>query len=512
MQAERAHPLGCATSKGRPTLTSVLVKTDGRMTCATYSSRMPVGGTTTRVAPRSAPVLTAVGWAVGVACTAVILGTPYLRFGYHSPELHLVLDSVDACIALLLAYLLVGRLRRTQRLQDLLLVVGLILLAVVGLGVALSASRFAEPAQQTVGVWLPVSLRTAAALLIAVAAVVPGRSLSRRQVVRGAQVAVVAVLATAAVVWVARGSLPVAVTATPPESAQRPVISGHPVFLAAQTLGAGCLLFASLQFTRQAQQRGEEVLRWLGPGCALLGFARVNYLLFPSLYSGWLYTGDLLRTAGYACLLVGATLEIRGYWAARADLAVVEDRRRLARELHDGVLQELSWIRSEARVLSRRAEDGTTVQSILDASDRALDEARAAVDALGRDVDEPLGYALHRSARDVAERHGGRVVVELDDSVEADQHQRHGLARIVREAVGNALRHGGADCVRVTLRATPTGSRLVVQDDGRGFDVAAAAHNNGYGLTSMRERARQLPGACVVTSAPGCGTTVDVTW
>ncbi len=86
----------------------------------------------TRVAPQSAPVLTAAGCVAGAVCTAVIVGTPYLRFGYYSPELHLVLDSVDACIALLLAYLLVGRLRRSQRLQDLLLVVGLVLLALVG--------------------------------------------------------------------------------------------------------------------------------------------------------------------------------------------------------------------------------------------------------------------------------------------------------------------------------------------------------------------------------------------
>jgi signal transduction histidine kinase len=467
------------------------------------------GGAAQRV---SAPVLTAAGWAVGAACTAAILGTPYLRFGYHSPELHLVLDSVDACIAMLLAYLLVGRLRRTHRLQDLLLVVGLVLLAVVGLGVALSVHRFPEGTRQTIGVWLPVALRTAASLLIAAAALVPERSLTLGQLARGARAAALAVLTTVALLWIAKDVLPVAVTATAPESAQRPVIDGHPAFVAAQALSAACFLFASLRFTRQAQEAGEEVLRWLGPGCALLGFARVNYLLFPSLYSGWLYTGDLLRTAGYACLLVGATREIRGYWARQADLAVVEDRRRLARELHDGVVQELSWIKSEARVLSRGAEGGPTVQSILDASDRALDEARAAVDALGRDTDEPLGYALHRSARDVAERHGARVVVELDDAVRADQHQRHGLARIVREAVGNALRHGGADCVRITLEATPAGGRLVVQDDGRGFDTDTAAYGNGYGLTSMRERAHRLPGSCAVTSEPGSGTTVEVTW
>src|SRR5215207_7762323 len=109
---------------------------------------MPVGGKTNRVAQRSAPALTAAGWAVGAACTAAILGTPYLRFGYHSPELHLVLDSVDACIAILLAYLLVGRLRRTQRLQDLLLVVALVLLALVGLGMALAVHGLAQPMRQ----------------------------------------------------------------------------------------------------------------------------------------------------------------------------------------------------------------------------------------------------------------------------------------------------------------------------------------------------------------------------
>lgn len=473
---------------------------------------MPLGGETNRVAQRGAPALTAVGWAVGAACTATILGTPYLRFGYHSPELHLVLDSVDACIATLLAYLLVGRLRRTQQLQDLLLVVGLTLLALVGLGVALAVHRLAEPTQQTLGVWLPVTLRTAASLLIAVAAAVPGRKLTGRQIRRDTMAVAAAVLWGLALLWLAKDSLPVAVTATPPASAQRVVIDGHPAFLAAQALSAACLLYASLRFARQAGERGEDVLRWLGPGCALLGFARVNYLLFPSLYSGWLYTGDLLRTAGYACLLVGAAREITGYWARQADIAVVEDRRRLARELHDGVVQELSWIKSEARVLSRGVEGGATVKSILDASDRALDEARAAVDALGRDTDEPLGYALHRSARDVAERHGARVVVELDDAVLADQHQRHALTRIVREAVGNALRHGGADCVRITLEATTTGARLVVQDDGRGFDVEAAAHGNGYGLTSMRERAQLLPGACFVTSMQGSGTTVEVIW
>lgn len=483
---------------------------------------MPVGWLVSRLAGdrTNGLALTGAGWAVGAACTVVILGTPYLRFGYHSPGLHLVLDSVDACIALLLAYLLLGRLRRTNHLQDLLLVISLVLLGLVGLGLSLSADHLPDAIRYTFGVWLPAALRTGAALLIAWAALVPATAMRQRLVAWGVTTPLVSALAVVGLLWVVRDSLPIAVTASAPATLDHPVIEGHPLLVAAQALSAGCFLFASVQFARQAHARVDEVLRWLGPACALLGFARVNYLLFPSQYSGWLYTGDLLRTAGYACLLLGATREIGRYWATQADVAVVEDRRRLARELHDGVVQELNWIKSEARVLSRTLEGpayvvpegGLSVQSILDASNRALDEARIAVDELGRDTAEPLGCSIHRLARDVAQRYGGRVAVELDDSVRADQRQKHALVRITREAVGNALRHGGAGCVRITLAATPTGGHLVVHDDGRGFDAQRATEASGYGLMSMRARAYGLPGTFALRSAAGDGTTVEVTW
>lgn len=465
-------------------------------------------------------MLTAVGWVVGSACTVAILGTPYLRFGYYSPELHLVLGSVDACVAMLLAYLLMGRFRRSRRLQDLLLAEGLLLLAVAGLGLALFVDLLAEEARQSFGVWLPLALRTLAAVLLAISAATGSTRASpestRRFLMGPAAVIVMAVI----VLWLFRGALPVAASETAPTSAQRPVITGHPVLLAVQGLSAGCFLFASLAFTLQAHRRAEEVLRWLGPACALAGFARVNYVLFPSLYSGWLYTGDFLRTAGYACLLVGATREIRRYWSAQSEIAVMEDRRRLARELHDGVVQELAWIKSEARSVAAAptavgaapSPPHPSTQPIIDACDRALDEARAAVDALGRDAAEPLGYVLHRAAREVAERHGGHVMVELDDAVEAEPPQRHDLARIVREAVGNALRHGAAQCVRIKLEVTPAGRRLVIEDDGRGFEVTQAWGGSGFGLTSMRERAQGLPGAFELWSTPSQGTTVEVTW
>jgi signal transduction histidine kinase len=260
----------------------------------------------------------------------------------------------------------------------------------------------------------------------------------------------------------------------------------------------------------QATKDNDALVRWLGPACALGGFARVNYVLFPSLYSSWVYTGDILRTSCYLLLLVAAAREIGQYWSTYSRLAILEDRRRLARELHDGVVQELGYIRGE----SFRLQSDPQVQSrIQQACDRALDEARAALDALGPGAREPLGRVLHRAAREVASRYGdAQVDVVLDDSIEVDVQQVHALVRLTREAVSNAVRHGTARTVRILLERDEKRRRLVIADDGRGFEAHAVENGSGYGLTSMRERAENLPGALSVASTPGAGTTVEVTW
>jgi len=80
--------------------------------------------------------LTAAAWIAGITVTALIIWSPYLVFGDRNPSLHLVLDSVDACVALLVAYLVYGRYRRSGTWQDLLLFNGLVLLAAAGLGLS----------------------------------------------------------------------------------------------------------------------------------------------------------------------------------------------------------------------------------------------------------------------------------------------------------------------------------------------------------------------------------------
>ena len=456
------------------------------------------------------PVLTVAGWAIGAVVTALILGTPYLVFGYHSPSLHLVLGTVDASVALLLAYLVYGRFLRSRLTQDLLLAQGLFVLAVAGLGMGLLLHRFdGAPRPGTLEVWLPLALRTAGALLIAVASLAGARTVRAGRRWMGVAPWVL-IVAGGLVLWLFRGALPEALGQNPPASAEHPVLTGHPMLLAAHGFSALSFMVASVAFTARAVRRDDELLRWLGPACALAAFARVNYVLFPSLYSDWIYTGDLLRTGSYLLLLVGAAREIGQYWTAQARAAVLEDRRRLARELHDGLVQELVYIRAEARAAT--SEESASGR-IVAACDRAIDEARGAVDALGRSSDEPLGFVLHRAAQQVAERYGAHLDVDVDHSVAADEEQRYALVRIAREAVSNAIRHGKAR--RVCLRLVNdrvVGHRLVVEDDGRGFDVEAVAAGAGYGLTSMRERALALPGSFEIRSQPEQGTTVGVTW
>jgi signal transduction histidine kinase len=433
--------------------------------------------------------------------TAIVMASPRLLFGVHEPAVHLVLDTIDGCVAALVAYLLLGRFRRDRSARSLLLAGGLLLLAAANLAGALVP----EPEEFTVSVWLAQSMRVAGALLVLGGAAVGARRWTRRGAWWAALATLLAVVGAAATIWWGRHGLPVALTSTP-VSAENPTITGHPALILSHLVGGVCFLAAAVTFTVDARRTDDEMLRWLGAACVLGAFSRVHYMLFPSIYSGWLYTGDFLRTGCYLLLLVGAAREIGRYWEQQPRLAVVADRRRLARELHDGVVQELGFIRSEARGLA----DQESGRRISESARRGLEEARAAVEELDRGDDETLSLQLHRVARELGEQYDANVVVDLDVSVRVDRAQAHDLVRIAREAVGNAVRHGDAAHVIVGLTRDQDGRRLVVHDDGAGFDPEAGT--SGYGLTSMRDRAAGLPGELTIRSSTGRGTTVTVTW
>ncbi|MHA6668506.1 sensor histidine kinase [Homoserinimonas sp. A447] len=441
--------------------------------------------------------------------TALILWSPYLAYAYHNPLAHLVLASIDAGAALLVAYLVHGRYIRHGALQDLLLTYGLVLLAVSGIGLTYVIDILGVISTGAPEAWLLLALRLAGAALIARAALAnqrPARQPATRQVWILAPVAVITVVFLA--LWTA-GPSAESIEDQVPVTVQNLFLS-QPVPMIMQGLAALGFLVASIAFASQMKRRDNELLRWLAPAFALVGFASVNMVLSPLLFADWIATGDLLRSGGYLLLMIGATREIRQFWSTRARAAVQDDRRRLAREFHDGVVQELVYIRSVSHSIP---VDAASASRIIAACDRALDEVRSAIQALGRPSDEPLGAMLNRVARELAARYEVDLEVELDGTVYVEPDQQHALMRITREAVSNAVHHGKARNVRLRLMKDGSHRLLAIHDDGDGFDVAeTVSRNAGYGLISMRERARTLPGSFSVEAATGAGSVVTVKW
>jgi signal transduction histidine kinase len=328
---------------------------------------------------------------------------------------------------------------------------------------------------------------------------------------------VVGVLGTIAAIALATAilanELPPPVSPIDPSEDNGVPLSAHPGMVAMYAVALAAYAGAAVGFARRAERTGDPLMGWLAAGMVLAGFARLNYALFPTAYSAWVYTGDILRICSSLALFAGLAAEVARYERGMARAAVLDDRRRIARDLHDGLAQELSFIANESR-RARRApgvpeRESAVLDRIATAAQRALDESRDAILALSRDDDEPLDAALARAAEDVAGRMGGDVRLELDPRAELAPAARDALVRIVREAMTNAFRHGRASAVEVTL-SVGSGIRLEVSDDGAGFDPAAEERGGGFGLTSMRERAEALGGELLVMSRPGEGARVEV--
>ena len=186
----------------------------------------------------------------------------------------------------------------------------------------------------------------------------------------------------------------------------------------------------------------------------------------------------------------------------------MDERRRLAHDLHDGVAQELAYMASVARRLER-ASQMPDARRLADAAQHALDESRLVISTLVGAGNPSAQLAI--TARDAAHRFDLELVLDLPDDLALPANAVEALLRIVREAINNAGRHAHASTVRVSLHLGDV-IALTIADDGAGFDTTA--DRSGFGLTSMRERSEALGGVFTLTAAPGDGTTiqVDIPW
>jgi PAS domain S-box-containing protein len=197
-------------------------------------------------------------------------------------------------------------------------------------------------------------------------------------------------------------------------------------------------------------------------------------------------------------------------------LAVLEERQRLSRELHDSVTQSVYSLTLFAEAGQEWAETGDldrirhSLTRIGEIAQQALKDMRLLVYELQPSHLEKEGLvgALRHRLNAVEKRAGVEARLLTDHTIELPKSVEEAFYGIAQEALNNALKHADADSVTVYVRASGKEVELEIVDDGRGFDPEAASGRGGLGLTTMRERAEKAGGSLRIVSMPGQGTRV----
>ena len=202
-------------------------------------------------------------------------------------------------------------------------------------------------------------------------------------------------------------------------------------------------------------------------------------------------------------------------FSAGAVRATEDERRRIARELHDDTAQRLATLILRVRRLADE-EDAPTRRALIEEIRGEIVETAEDVKRISRGLRPPeleevgLAPAVQAHVRTLKERLGFDVDADLHDvDTHLDLTGKLALYRIVQEALSNVRRHAGAEHTRLRLREDDGYVVAEVRDDGCGFDPSSGMQlDRGLGLIGMRERASMVGGALLIESAPGAGTTV----
>ncbi len=230
--------------------------------------------------------------------------------------------------------------------------------------------------------------------------------------------------------------------------------------------------------------------------------------------AGW--DEENLRWVGGLAAQAAVALENNRLYESARDEAAEEERRHLARELHDSVSQAIYSAVLTAHAAERRLESDPEaarkgLQGVIELAEAALAEMRALIFELRPEALAEVGLvgALHRQLDGLELRHGLHAVRHLGAEPDVPFTTKQVLLRVAQEALHNVVKHAGARAVTVATETVGHELLLTVTDDGVGFDTTLA-HPGHLGLTSMHERVAALGGNLRVESTIDMGTSVRV--
>ena len=490
----------------------------GRVSAEDWSLQSEGGPTSTALAAgRTAGVPVGVGlsgdaWsgvrtslllAVAASCALLV---PILVHAvtYHAPTLLTAVETMMMMIGLMAALLLRGQFASSRRLSDLLLfgtalIMGLMALCIGALPAALdlhASTHFAAA-----GLW---------SQLFVGAMFAAGALASTDRLVVGARHPDMAIAAVS-IAGVAAAGLGGVLVHTPvvgpaPDPGSGIQVLGHFDGLTLVLSATGLLALAATGFARRYQPGGKDQAGLLAAAALMLAAASFYHLVPGSLPPGQIGLGQVFTASAFVLILIVAVRRDRQARARTARAAALAERRRVARDLHDGLAQDLALIAVHGELIAR---DIGTEHPMVIAARRALSLSRSTISELSDPPGATADEALEAVAQEFRERFDVAIAVETDCDGELAPGAHEHMSRIAREAIANAARHGGAKHVVVSLRGAGTGVTLRVVDDGCGIgDVDAASE--GFGLRSMRERTDELGGYLTLRPLRKRGTELEV--
>lgn len=193
-----------------------------------------------------------------------------------------------------------------------------------------------------------------------------------------------------------------------------------------------------------------------------------------------------------------------------------EDRKHIAREIHDELGQLLTALKMDVSLLRMKFGDIPALQEKTDEMRGLVDKTMAVVRDVSTNLrpaalDLGLLPAIEWLAEDFSARWGIPCVVEASGEIKLTELLSTTIFRVVQESLTNIARHASAHKVDITLRQDPRVLHLFINDDGCGFDMASTAKRKGFGFFGMRERVLSVGGKLRIDSTPGNGTTVTIT-